>query len=117
MISMISEKGILWPQVYNRTMLREGKPMENTYHVIDEERSYELLKNLDKLHTTELGEVRIKRNLDLDTDCVVDWCKEKISSADALITRRGKNWYVQADHCIITVNAHSYTIITAYRER
>ena len=28
----------------------------------------ELLKNLDKLHTTELGVERIKRNLFLDTD-------------------------------------------------
>ena len=31
----------------------------------------ELLKNLDKLHTTELGVERIKRNLFLDTDDVV----------------------------------------------
>ncbi|WP_330635937.1 DUF3781 domain-containing protein [Faecalicatena contorta] len=53
----------------------------------------------------------------IKTNCVVDWCTEKVSSDDALITRRGKNWYVQADHCIITVNAHSYTIITAHRER
>ncbi len=28
----------------------------------------ELLKNLDKLHTTELGVERIKRNLSLDTN-------------------------------------------------
>lgn len=77
----------------------------------------ELLRNLDKLHTTELGEVRIKRNLSLDTDHVVDWCKAKIASADAVITRNGKNWYVHVDHCILTVNAYSYTIITAHREK
>ena len=35
----------------------------------------ELLGNLDKLHTTELGAERIKRNLSLDTADVVDWCK------------------------------------------
>ena len=40
----------------------------------------ELLKNLDKLHTTELGVERIKRNLFLDTDDVVGWCKAKIDS-------------------------------------
>lgn len=77
----------------------------------------ELLKNLDKLHTTELGVVRIKRNLSLDTDDVADWCKIKISSANAIITRNGKNWYVNADNCIITVNAYSYTIITAHKEK
>lgn len=77
----------------------------------------ELLNHLDKLHTTELGVVRIKKNLSLDTDDVVAWCKDKISSAHAVITRRGKNWYVTADDLVITVNAHSYTIITAHREK
>lgn len=43
----------------------------------------ELLKNLDKLHTTELGVERIKRNLFLDTDDVVVWCKAKIELAKA----------------------------------
>ncbi len=37
----------------------------------------ELLENLDKLHTTELGVQRIKRNLSLDTEDVVSWCKTK----------------------------------------
>lgn len=79
----------------------------------------ELLKNLDKLHTTELGVLRIKRNLslDIDTDDVVDWCKTKINSANAIITRSGKNWYVNVDNCIITVNSYSYTIITAHKEK
>ncbi len=79
----------------------------------------ELQKNLDKLHTTELGVERIKRNLSLDEGIndVVSWCKTKISSADAMITRNGKNWYVNVDHCIITVNAYSYTIITAHKEK
>lgn len=79
--------------------------------------SNELLNNLDKVHTTELGVVRIKRNLSLDTDNVVEWCKDKIKSSNANITRNGKNWYVNADDCIITVNAYSYTIITAHREK
>lgn len=78
----------------------------------------ELLKNLDKLHTTELGVERIKRHLSLDigTNDVVDWCKTKINSANAVITRNGKNWYVNIDNCIITVNASSYTIITAHKK-
>lgn len=75
----------------------------------------DLLENLDKLHTTELGIMRMKRNVSLDTDDVVAWCKVKISSANALITRNGKNWYVHADSCIITINAYSHTIITAHK--
>ena len=77
----------------------------------------ELLINLDKLHTTELGVERIKRNLSLDTDDVVDWCKTKINSDNAVITRNGKNWYVNVDNYIFTVNAYSYTIITAHKEK
>ncbi len=77
----------------------------------------ELLNNLDKLHTTELGIVRIKRNLSLATDNVVDWCKSKIKSPNANITRNGKNWYINVDNCIITVNAYSYTIITAHKKK
>lgn len=77
----------------------------------------ELIQNLDKLHTTELGVIRIKRNLSLDTDNVVEWCKTKIKSANASISRNGKNWYINIDDCIITVNSYSYTIITAHKEK
>ncbi len=78
----------------------------------------ELLQNLEKLHTTELGVVRIKRNLELETDDVISWCKEKIRTAEEkLITRKGKNWYIKTDGCTITVNAHSYTVITAHKEK
>lgn len=75
----------------------------------------ELLDNINKLHTTELGVVRIKRNLSLDTEDVVGWCRDKISSENAVITRNGKNWYINIDACIITVNAYSYTVITAHK--
>lgn len=91
----------------------QDKGMEN-YKMNTEN---ELLKNSDKLHTTELGVERIKRNLSLDTDDVVDWCQTKIKSADAVITRNGKNWYVNVEKCILTINAYSYTIITAHKEK
>ena len=77
----------------------------------------ELLNKLDKLHTTELGAIRIRRNLSLDTEDVVLWCQTKIESDNAVITRKGKNWYVNVDGCIITVNAYSYTIITPHKEK
>lgn len=65
------------------------------------------------MHTIELKVERIKRNMSFDTDGVVDWCKTKINPANAVITRNGKNWYVDVDNHIIMVNAYSYTIITA----
>ena len=75
-----------------------------------------LLVNLSKVHTTPMGIDRIRRNLSLDESIsdVVDYCKKKISSPDCSITRQGKNWYCKIDGICITVNAYSYTIITAH---
>ena len=70
----------------------------------------ELLKNLDRLHTTELGTERIRRNCQ-----IVAWCRTNIESVQATITRKGKNWYAAAAGCLITINASSYTLITAHR--
>lgn len=75
----------------------------------------ELIANIDKLHTTQLGAQRIKRNLNLNENDVVAWCKAKIMDGACSINKKGKNWYAVVDSCIITVNAHSYTIITAHK--
>ncbi len=78
----------------------------------------ELLQNIEKLHTTELGMMRIRRNLSLnESEDAVAWCKAKIQDSDADIVRRGKNWYINISYAEITVNAYSYTIITAHRKR
>lgn len=77
----------------------------------------ELIMNINKLHSTELGIQRIKKNLSLDTEDVIGWCKEKIVLPTAEITRKGKNWYVMVDGCILTINAYSYTIITAHKDK
>lgn len=74
-----------------------------------------LIENIDKLHTTRLGMERIKRNLQLETDDIVSWCKARITDKDTKIERTGKNWYAITGDCTITVNAHSYTIITAHK--
>lgn len=74
-----------------------------------------LISNLEQLHTTELGVERIKRNLKLEVEDVVNWCKEKIKSSKSKIMRKGKNWYIDIEGCQITVNAYSYTIITAHK--
>ena len=75
----------------------------------------ELIENIDKLHTTEMGAERIKRNLSIEAEDVVQWCKMRILEKSASIERRGKNWYASVNDCVITVNAHSYTIITAHK--
>ena len=76
-----------------------------------------LLSNIDKLHTTEIGIDRIKRNLKINTENVVKYCKEKILDNNCNIYKQGKNWYCEVDNIIVTVNSYSYTIITAHTKK
>ncbi len=71
--------------------------------------------HIDRLHTTTLGAARIRRNLGIGGRDVVDFCRRQILRADCVIVRRGKNWYCETDAVQITVNASSFTIITAHR--
>lgn len=74
----------------------------------------EILLNIEKLHTTKLGMERIKKNLKLDNVDTVLYCKTKILDKKCQIFKKGKNWYCQNDNIMITINAYSYTIITAH---
>ena len=71
-----------------------------------------------KLHTTDMGIERIRRNLRLpaDTDPVA-FCRELICAEDSRIYRQGKNFYCEKDGARITVNAGSLTIITAKSDK
>lgn len=73
----------------------------------------ELLENIDKIHTTDIGIDRIKRNLKIDGD-VVDYCKRMILDKKCKINKVGKNYYCEINNIIITINSYSYTIITAH---
>lgn len=46
-----------------------------------------LIENIDRLHTTELGAERIRRNLGLTED-PVEWCRSKILDKNAVIGRQ-----------------------------
>ena len=74
-----------------------------------------LIENIGRVHTTEMGVGRIRKNLGLGAIDVVEWCRERILDENAIIERNGKNWYVIIDDSVITVNASSYTIITAHK--
>lgn len=73
-----------------------------------------LLDNISKVHTTEMGIDRIKKNLKLNTNDVVEFCKNKILDKNCNIHKQGKNWYCEIDNIKITINSYSYTIITAH---
>ena len=76
-----------------------------------------LLQNLHLVHTTALGLERIGKNLSLSPHLqgeeLVSYCKAQIKGAQQIL-RRGKNWYASTPQAIFTVNAHSFTLITAH---
>lgn len=73
-----------------------------------------LLEHIDQIHTTPMGIERIRKNLQLDTKDVVEYCKNKILEKRCYIYQKGKNWYCAIDNIQFTINAYSYTIITAH---
>jgi len=74
----------------------------------------QLLNGLDNLHTTEMSVDRIKKNLQLYTDDITTYCKNLILNENCHVHRKGKNWYCIIGNVQLTINASSYTIITAH---
>lgn len=73
-----------------------------------------LLSNVDKLHTTRMGVDRIKKNILLETDDVVGYCKDKILDPSCKVYKNGKNFYCEVENIRLTINSSSYTLITAH---
>lgn len=81
----------------------------------DEMHKKVLLENVEKIHTTEMGIGRIQKNLGIDEE-PVSYCISKLKQDNSTVTKEGKNYYVDVDDCIITINSSSFTIITAHKK-
>lgn len=75
-----------------------------------------LVNNIDKIHTTSLGKMRIRDNLKLDSDVIL-YCIDRILDDSSIVYKKGKNFYCEIDDIKIVVNASSYTIITAHTNK
>ena len=53
----------------------------------------ELLNHINELHTTELGEKRIKDNLKIYSN-VIDYVKKILLNNESIVYKKGKNYYV-----------------------
>ena len=52
----------------------------------------ELISNIDKIHTTEMGVGRICRNLEIDEE-PVNYCIKKLKQDNSIVTKEGKNFF------------------------
>ena len=73
-----------------------------------------VISNIDKIHTTKLGEERIKKNLRLEDVNVIEYIKNKILDKECRVYKKGKNYYCEIDNIRITINSYNYCVITAY---
>ena len=73
-----------------------------------------LIENIDKIHTTEMGIGRIQKNLGIEKE-PVSYCISKLKQENSVVAKEGKNYYVEVDDCIITINSSSFTIITCHK--
>lgn len=74
-----------------------------------------LLANLDKIHTTELGEERLLKNLKLANKNPIRYVKELLKNPKSYIYKKGKNYYSEYNHIRLTINAKTFTVITAHK--
>lgn len=51
---------------------------------------------------------RIKKNLKLDTNDVVEQCKRKILNSNYSIDKQGRNWHCEIDNIMISINLYNY---------
>lgn len=64
-----------------------------------------LINNINKIHTTNMGLDRIKKNLKLDNYDIIEYIKNIIKNKDTIIYKKGKNYYCETDNTIITINS------------
>ena len=74
----------------------------------------DLLSNIDKIHTTELGKKRISKNLNIKENQSIKYCIDIIKNKNTIIYKQGKNYYCENNNIKITINSYNYTIITAH---
>ncbi len=74
-----------------------------------------VLNNINKIHTTELGVIRIKKNLGLDNVDVISYIRDIINSNDSRVVKKGKNFYCSYRDIVITINSYNYSVITLHK--
>ena len=74
----------------------------------------DLLSNIDKIHTTELGKKRISKNLNIKENQSIKYCIDIIKNKNTIIYKQEKNYYCENNNIRITINSYNYSIITAH---
>ena len=74
-----------------------------------------LLTNIERIHTTELGEERLIENLRLANKNPIRYVKDFLRNPKSHVYKKGKNFYCEYNHVRLTINAYTFTVITAHK--
>ena len=55
----------------------------------------DLIENINKIHSTELGIIRVKRNLELKTNDIINYCKKFTKGADNIKKKEKFGMYIK----------------------
>ena len=90
----------------------KDKILEVNSYLIKESPKEEMLNRVEELHTTPMGYIRINSIFQKDDECI-SYIKEILKDPSTDVIRLGKNYYLYCKDYIVTINASSFTIITA----
>ncbi len=48
---------------------------------------------------------------------IIKYCQNKIKDKNSIVSQKGKNFYVEIDNIIFTINSYNYCIITAHLQK
>ncbi|HBB05501.1 MAG TPA: conjugal transfer protein [Firmicutes bacterium] len=74
-----------------------------------------LLANIERIHATERGEERLIQNLKLANRNPIRYVKDVLRNPKSHVYKKGKNFYCEYNHVRLTINASTFTMITAHK--
>lgn len=98
--------------IINYARIANDYNRKNSKGIIESKESF--LLNLDKINIADKGKERIKNNLNLENEDIVEFCKKIISDKNCNIYRERKNWCCELNDIIIKINVFSYIITSAH---
>lgn len=117
-VSLSVQKANYAAQMYENLGFEVVEENDEEYIMVCRLLGEELISSAGKLHTTSMGEERIRKNLGFDPGVdVVEFCRQAVKDPQGYIFKKGKNWYCDCGDARITINSYSYTIITAHKRK
>ncbi len=72
--------------------------------------------NSDDIESYQNNNITKKCQIQEQND-IIKYCQNKIKDKNSIVIKKGKNFYVEIDNIIFTINSYNYCIITAHLQK